>query len=192
MSNIIDVRNLSCPQPVIMTKKAMDKEPNANLITIVSERVAQENVTKLAVSQGYQVETEEKEDGIYLYLNKSNDELIVAQEKGDVAILVTSQFFGQGNEELGQVLMKSFLYTLTEMGEPIKNLIFMNSGVHLTCEDSPVLEHLKVLEDSGVEILSCGTCLDFYKVKDKLAVGKITNMYTAMETLTSASKSITL
>lgn len=192
MSNIIDARNLTCPQPVIMTKKAMDQEPNANLITIVSEKVAQENVSKLAVSQGYQVETEEKEDGIYLYLNKTNGNISVAQEKDDVAILVTNQFFGQGSEELGQILMKSFLYTLTEMGDAIKTLIFMNSGVYLTCEDSPVLEHLRVLEENDVEILSCGTCLDFYKVKEKLAVGKITNMYTAMETLTSASKSITL
>lgn len=192
MSNIIDARNLTCPQPVILTKKAMDKEPDINLITIVSEKVAQENVSKLATSQGYEVEAEEREDGIYLYLNKSNGDTFLAPEKGDIAVLVTSQFFGQGNEELGQVLMKSFLYTLTEMEGQIRSLIFMNSGVYLACDDSPVLEHLKVLEDSNVEILSCGTCLDFYKLKDKLAVGKITNMYTAMETLTSASKSITL
>ncbi|NLB89554.1 MAG: sulfurtransferase-like selenium metabolism protein YedF [Syntrophomonadaceae bacterium] len=190
MSNIVDARNLSCPEPVIMTKKAMDNNPDIDLITIVSEKVAQENVTKLATSQGYQVEVEEKEDGIYLYLKKSDAMVESAQD--DVAILVTNQFFGQGNEEIGQLLMKNFLYTLTEVGSSIKNIIFMNSGVYLTCEGSPALEHLKALEDSGVEILCCGTCLDFFKIKDILAVGNITNMYTAMEILTSASKNITL
>lgn len=202
MSNIVDARNLNCPEPVIMTKKAMDENPNADIITIVSEEVARENVSKLAVSQGYQVEVEEKEDGIYLYLKKSDVkqeaktevkcEAIPEQNKGDVVILVTNQFFGQGNEELGQLLMKNFLYTLTQLGSSIKNLIFMNSGVFLTCEGSPVLEHLKALEDSGVEVLSCGTCLDFYQLKEKLAVGSITNMYSAMELLTDAAKSITL
>lgn len=190
MSNVIDARNLTCPEPVIRTKKAMDENPDADLVTIVSEKVARENVSKLAASQGYEVEVEEREDGIYLYMKKS--EAAAKQAQDDVAILVTTQFFGQGNEELGQLLMKNFLYTLTEIGSSIKNLIFMNSGVYLTCEGSPVLEHLKVLEDNGVEILSCGTCLDFYKIKDKLAVGNITNMYTAMEILTGASKSITL
>ncbi len=192
MSDIIDARNLSCPQPVILTKRAMEKNPAMNLITIVSEKVAQENVSKLASSQGYQVEVEEKDDGIYLHLNITNRDMLLAQEKGDLAILVTSQFFGQGNEELGQILMRSFLYTLTEMAGQIKSLIFMNSGVYLACEDSSVLEHLQLLHDNEVEILSCGTCLDFYGIKEKLAVGKVTNMYTAMEIIAGASKSITL
>jgi selenium metabolism protein YedF len=87
--------------------------------------------------------------------------------------------------------MKSFLYALTQV-ENIKQMIFMNSGVFLTTEGSDVLESLKTMEESGVEILSCGTCLDYYGLKDKLAVGEVTNMYTAVELLTSAAKAVTL
>lgn len=192
MDNIIDARNLNCPEPVIMTKKAIDNNPNINLITIVSENAAKENVTRLATNHGYNVEVEEKEDGIYLYLNKDKEDLVIEVEKGELAILVTSQFFGQGDEELGKILMNSFLYTLTEMTGQIKNLIFMNAGVYLACEGSPVIENLQALQENGVEILACGTCLDFYDIKDKLEVGRVTNMYTAMEILANASKNITL
>lgn len=192
MDNIIDARNLNCPEPVIMTKKAIDNNPNINLITIVSENAAKENVTRLATNHGYNVEVEEKEDGIYLYLNKDKEDLVIEVEKGELAILVTSQFFGQGDEELGKILMNSFLYTLTEMTGQIKNLIFMNAGVYLACEGSPVIENLQALQENGVEILACGTCLDFYDIKDKLEVGRVTNMYTAMEILANAAKNITL
>ncbi|HZK43993.1 MAG TPA: sulfurtransferase-like selenium metabolism protein YedF [Syntrophomonadaceae bacterium] len=191
MDNIIDARNLSCPQPVILTKQAMEKQPNINLITIVSEQVAKENVSKLAASQGYTVDIEEKDEGIYLHLNKTNGDISLEAAKGELAILLTSQFYGKGNDELGKVLMTSFLYTLTEMSERIENLILMNSAVYLACEDSSVLEHLAILQEDGVEILSCGTCLDFYELKDKLKVGNITNMYTAMDILASAKNNIT-
>jgi len=87
--------------------------------------------------------------------------------------------------------MKSFLYTLTQM-ENIKQMIFMNSGVSLTTEGSEVLELLKAMEEKGVEILSCGTCLDYYGLKEKLAVGKVTNMYAIVEAITTASRSVTL
>lgn len=192
MENIIDARNLSCPEPVILTKRAMEKNPNMDLIAIVNEKVALENVSRLATSQGYNVEIEEKGDGTYLHLNINRDEMRLEEEKGDIAILVTSNLFGKGSEELGGILMRSFLYTLTEMAGRINSLIFMNSGVYLTSEDSPVIEHLLVLQDSGVEILSCGTCLDFYELKEKFLVGKITNMYMAMEILSNATKSITI
>jgi selenium metabolism protein YedF len=109
-----------------------------------------------------------------------------------VTILITNRYFGQGEEELGQVLMRSFLYTLGEMNGRVKSIIFMNSGVFLTTEGSEVLEILQGLSQEGVQILSCGTCLDFYGIKDKLAVGEITNMYTAVEMLSSAERSITL
>ncbi|HEX2936763.1 MAG TPA: sulfurtransferase-like selenium metabolism protein YedF [Bacteroidales bacterium] len=193
MSKIIDARGLTCPQPVILTKRAMDESGTDELTTIVDNNAALENVSKLGKSQGYDVDVEEQGENYYIRMNKTYCENIAGQNlTGGVAILVTSQFFGQGNEELGQVLMKSFLYSLNEMKEKIKHIIFMNSGIFLTCEGSPVLEYLQGLEADGVEILSCGTCLDFYGMKEKLAAGKVTNMYTAMDILTTASKSITL
>ncbi len=192
MDNIIDARELSCPQPVILTKRAMEKNPSLKLTTIVSNKVAQENVSKLADSQGYEVEVEEKSDGIYLHLNIAEEDRSSGVETRDLAILISNQYFGKGDDELGAILMRSFFYTLTEMSAQLKSLIFMNSGVLLTCEDSPVLEHLQLLQASGVEILSCGTCLDFYELKEKFAIGSVTNMYTAMDTLARATKSITI
>jgi selenium metabolism protein YedF len=193
MSEIVDARGLNCPQPVILTKRVMDKGEVERLVTIVDQTAALENVTKLARSQGYEVEVEDKEGDYYITMVRSRE--ISAQDAGDqedVAILITSRYFGQGDEELGKILMRSFLYTLTELNGRVKNIIFMNSGVFLTTEGSEVLEILQSLSQEGVEILSCGTCLDFYGLKDKLAVGDVTNMYTATDILSRAGRSITL
>jgi selenium metabolism protein YedF len=193
MSDIVDARGLTCPQPVILTKRAMDQGEADRLVTIVDQAAALENVTKLARSQGYDVEVEDKEGDYYITMIRSAE--ISAQDvnaQENVAILITNRYFGQGDEELGRILMRSFLYTLTELNGRVKNIIFMNSGVFLTTEGSEVLEILQGLSQEGVEILSCGTCLDFYGLKDKLAVGEITNMYTAADILSRANRSITL
>lgn len=193
MERIVDARGLNCPQPVILTKKVMDEDDGSlEIITIVNQQAALENVSKLASNQGYQYQVEEKAGDFYIYMKKVLADECKAEEGKNIAILVKSRLFGEGEEQLGEILMKSFLYTLTEMKGDIKHIIFMNSGVFLTCAGSPVLEHLKVLAEEGVEILSCGTCLDFYNLKDKLEVGSITNMYTAVEILTSAEKSLTI
>jgi len=99
---------------------------------------------------------------------------------------------GRGSSELGESLIKSFFYALVESENIPQTLIFINSGVMLTCENSPVLEHLMTVEKRGVEILSCGTCLDYYKVKEKLCVGRITNMYTILDKMNQADKVISL
>ncbi|MFY9140483.1 MAG: sulfurtransferase-like selenium metabolism protein YedF [Thermacetogeniaceae bacterium] len=190
MKKVVDARGLSCPQPVILTKKAL--EESDQVTTIVDNRTAVENVTRLATRKGFSVEVEKKEGEYHLLICKSSCAVETsAEEQEKVVVLVTSNLFGQGEEELGKTLMRSFLYTLTQM-ENIKQMIFMNSGVFLTTEGSEVLEMLKTMEESGVEILSCGTCLDYYGLKDKLAVGKVTNMYTAVEAITSAARLITL
>ena len=193
MSEIVDARGLNCPQPVILTKRVMDKGEVERLVTIVDQTAALENVTKLARSQGYEVEVEDKEGDYYITMVRSRE--ISAQDAGDqddVAILITNRYFGQGDEELGKILMRSFLYTLTELNGRVINFIFMNSGVGLTTEGAEVREILQSLCQEGVEILSCGTCLDFYGLKDKLAVGDVTNMYTATDILSRADRSITL
>jgi selenium metabolism protein YedF len=193
MGHIVDARGLTCPQPVILTKRVMDKGETDRLVTIVDQTVALENVTKLARSQGYDVEVEDKEGDYYITMIRSEECTTEAADLQDnVTILITNRYFGQGEEELGQVLMRSFLYTLGEMNGRVKSIIFMNSGVFLTTEGSEVLEILQGLNQEGVQILSCGTCLDFYGLKEKLAVGEITNMYTAVEMLSSAERSITL
>jgi selenium metabolism protein YedF len=193
MEYTVDARGLNCPEPVILTKRVMDKGETDRLVTIVDQTVALENVTKLARSQGYDVTVEDKEGDYYITMIRSEEITTEAADLQDnVTILITNRYFGQGEEELGQVLMRGFLYTLGEMNGRVKSIIFMNSGVFLTTEGSEVLEILQGLNQEGVQILSCGTCLDFYGIKDKLAVGEITNMYTAVEMLSSAERSITL
>lgn len=193
MNKIVDARGLSCPQPVILTKKAMDEGRYDSLITIVDQTAALENVSKLAEKEGYRVAVEEKGDEYHISM--SRDESLIDVDISmprEVAVLITSRWFGQGEEELGKVLMKSFLYTLSEMTSQLSHIIFMNSAVFLTTEGSEVKEILTGIAEDGVEILSCGTCLDFYNLKDKLAVGAVTNMFTAMDIIAGASRNITI
>lgn len=191
MSIKVDARGLNCPQPVILTKRAMDENAGEDIVTLVDNPAALENVCKLATSQGYDYSVEKSGKDNSIRMTKACcDCMQTVANNRDIAILVKSDLFGSGNDELGGILMKSFMYALTEMSNNISHLIFMNGGVRLTAEGSPVLEHLQVLQESGVEILSCGTCLDFLQLKDKLSVGQVTNMYTAVETLTKASQSL--
>lgn len=110
-------------------------------------------------------------------------------KKGGV-ILITADQIGMGNEELGKVLMKSFLFTLSETNLKPETIMFMNSGVKLTVEGSPVLESLDKLEKEGVNILVCGTCLNYFELKDKLKKGKISNMYEIVEQMLKSGQLI--
>lgn len=192
MSKTVDARGLNCPQPVILTKREMEQNRGEIIITLVDNSAALENVCKLAASQGYDfiVETQGLESHIQMTPKSEQAEEAVSER--EVAILVKSDVLGQGNDELGAILIKSFLYTLTEMSSQIHTLIFMNGGVHLTTAGSPVLEHLEYLQENGVQILSCGTCLDFFGKKDQLKVGQVTNMYTALEILCKSEKTLTI
>ncbi|HWQ61982.1 MAG TPA: sulfurtransferase-like selenium metabolism protein YedF, partial [Negativicutes bacterium] len=110
---------------------------------------------------------------------------------GETVYLITQNTLGHGSADLGAILMKSFLYTVLE-SEPLpRAILFINSGVHLTVAGSPVLDNLAALAARGVKVLSCGTCLDFFNLKDKLAVGGVTNMYTIVAEL-AAGKAVTL
>jgi selenium metabolism protein YedF len=109
-----------------------------------------------------------------------------------VVMLVKSNLMGEGDAELGHVLMKSFFYALNESADRPKTIFFLNSAVRLTCAGSPVLDHLRSLDEQGVQIMSCGTCLDFYHLKDQLALGGVTNMYSIVEGMMQADKTITL
>ncbi len=107
-------------------------------------------------------------------------------------IFITSDRLGTGDEELGKILMKSFLNTLWDYKTKPSKVLFINRGVMLTTEGSEVLETLELLEKEGVEILSCGTCLAFYRIKEKLRVGKVTNMPYIVDSLLTTSKIISI
>lgn len=197
MTKEIDARGLDCPKPVIMTKKELDQLKEGVITTIVDNEVAKENVSKLAKSQGYDYSVEDiSEEEFRIHIKKGEGDIQVKTEKEgefkDITIAFASEFMGGGSEELGKILMKSFIYTITEVEPFPAKLIFYNGGVHLTCEGSEVLDDLKKLEEAGVEIISCGTCLDFYDKKDQVEVGDISNMYTIYESLRNPANTITI
>ncbi|WP_227763083.1 sulfurtransferase-like selenium metabolism protein YedF [Zhaonella formicivorans] len=194
MENYLDVRGLACPEPVISTKKALEQMDAGNLVTIVDNEAAKENVVRFAKSMNYQVEVEEKGGEYYIHITKEKLAGVeTTLDTGSGALyLVTGDKLGRGDEELGAVLMRSLFYSLAESEIRPDTLILMNAGVKLACEGSPVLSDLIALEKKGTEVLACGTCLDFYRLKEKLCVGKVTNMYAIVEHLNLAAKVISL
>lgn len=189
----IDGRGLACPQPVILTKKALEEINEGEIITIVDNEIAVENVKRLVGSLGLIYDIDEKEGFYYIkIIKKTNSENKSSERKDDIAIIIGSDKLGQGDDALGEVLMKSYIYSLTEVNPLPKTIVFLNAGVRLTVKDSPVLESLKKLNKSNVEIISCGTCLDYFDLKEKLDVGIIGNMYSIVEIMHISGKTITI
>lgn len=189
---IIDCKGLLCPKPVILTKNELEAIEEGELEVIVDNIAAKENVTKFVKSQGCECKLEEK-GGLYYItiikgLNTSCEVMDFTNNKP--VILITSDKFGTGDDKLGIALMKSYLFALTEADIKPDKIFFVNSGVRLVCEGTEVLDSIKALFNAGVEINSCGTCLDFYSLKDKLLIGEVTNMYTIVECTNKASNTI--
>lgn len=195
----VDARGLNCPSPVIQTKKALEEIDEGVVTTIVDNEVAKENVSKLAKSMDLKVDVKQNSQGdYYIYILKEEETKTVGSEasspdnKEDFLILITKDKLGGGSDELGAVLMSGYLYALTETSSYPSSIIFLNGGVKLTVEGSQVLEAIRTLESGGVEVLSCGTCLDYFELEDKLAVGTASNMFTIAEKLNDAGSTITL
>ncbi|MBO8138464.1 MAG: sulfurtransferase-like selenium metabolism protein YedF [Desulfotomaculum sp.] len=185
MKKEINNCGLACPQPVLNTKKALDEIESGIVVSIVDNEAAKENVTRFAQNAGHDVSFEEN-DGKYIITiikGEGGQEEVavpvkeVEQTAASTIYLITTDSIGQGAPELGYTLMKSFFISIKAV-EPIpKALILMNAGVKLACTGSKAVEDLQELEKKGTEIIACGTCLDYYKQKDKLEVGKVSNMF---------------
>jgi selenium metabolism protein YedF len=188
----IDCRGLACPQPVLTTKKALDEIKEGALTIIVDNLAAKENVERFARSQGATVHVEKKGNDFYLTIEKGGvcDLASLPQKVEKMVVYINSNLLGVGDEALGTILMRSFFHVLSEMETKPTTLIFINSGVRLTTEGSAVLEDLQNLDQRGVAILSCGTCLDFYGLKEKLRIGIISNMYDIAKILFEADRLI--
>jgi len=189
----IDCRGKACPHPVLMTKQALEGLIEGEVILIVDNLAACENVERFAKSQGCPVTVEKKGSDFHLRIQKEKSGIgheTVSEKKdsGSIVVYLNSRFLGTGDEALGSILMRSFLKTLLELETMPSRLILINSGVWLSSEGSDVLETLKALSEKGTEILSCGTCLDFYGLKEKVKVGVVTNMYTIAQTLLEAER----
>lgn len=201
MKKRVDARGLTCPLPVINTKRVLDQLESGTVITTVDNPVARDNLLKLALSSGCMAQAEERAGEFTVTIVKQSGEQSLGQAvqvpdvsplSGGQVVVLTSSTIGRGDEELGRVLMRSFLFTLSEAEQCPDSLIFLNSGVKLTTEESQVFESLHSLSERGCELLSCGTCLDFLGLKDKLAMGRISNMYEIVEKMQQAKSLITL
>ncbi|MDH7577365.1 MAG: sulfurtransferase-like selenium metabolism protein YedF [Bacillota bacterium] len=182
-AELVDVRGLSCPQPVILTRKVLESSGRQQVTAVVDNEVARDNIVKMARALACEVEVDHKGSDYYIRITKPEDFSPELDPQESLLVLVTSESLGRGSEELGKLLMKNFFYALTEQGGLGKVLIFLNSGVYLTCTGSPVLDYLYELEQDGAEILSCGTCLDYYQLRESLGVGEATNMYAILDYL---------
>ncbi|WP_315169203.1 sulfurtransferase-like selenium metabolism protein YedF [Metaclostridioides mangenotii] len=196
----VDARGLACPKPVINTKKELEKLSDGIVVTTVDNKMAKENLIKLAKSLNLESNiVKDEEDLITIEIAKNGETCELAEaiieENDDLenrCIFITKDSMGSGNDELGQVLIKGFIYTLTETKPYPKSILLVNGGIKLSTVNEDTIGNLKILEEAGVEVLSCGTCLDYYDLKDGLKVGSVTNMYSIVEALKNSSNTITI
>lgn len=198
---IVNAAGLGCPQPVILTKQAIETHDKVKVI--VDNDAALENVRRLGAKLGCSVASEAKEGGIFeITLIRNPRAPIPAQDipvtcdaspsaSGPFVIVFAEDKMGRGNDELGSVLIRAFLHTICLQKEKPAVMIFYNTGVKLTLQGSETLEDLKELAAAGVEILVCGTCLNYFEAKDKLGVGVVSNMYDIAGTMSSAGRLLT-
>ena len=193
-----------CPIPVIKTRNAVNALAEPAVIEVeVDNEVAVQNVSRFAASKGFKVKAEKLSEKHFVITIEAapgegpaaGEAAATAQEqidcsldrRGDTVVVVNSATMGIGNDELGKVLMKGFIYAVSQLEELPDTMLFYNGGATITTEGSASLEDLKSMEAQGVTIKTCGTCLDYYGLKEKLVVGTITNMYDIVETMNKAA-----
>lgn len=196
----------TCPIPVVKAKNAIRELQGAGQVEIlVDNEIAVQNLTKMANQKKYGVVSEKLEEQKYRVVmtigdgdavpesadrkpeeNGQGEAVCIPDARRDMVVVISSETMGEGDEALGKILMKGFIFALTQQDELPATILFYNGGAKLTCEDAPTLEDLKSLEAQGVEILTCGTCLNHYGLTEKLQVGGVTNMYVIAEKMTGA------
>ena len=201
---LVNAMGDACPIPVIKTKKALQELNGAGTVEVlVDNEIAVSNVSKMAASSGGNVTSEklgEKEYKITIVMGEKADDAAMEQEmeaidcptykKSNTVVVISADHMGEGNEALGKVLIKGFIFAVSQLDELPSAILFYNGGAQLTAEGSDSINDLKEMEAQGVEILTCGTCLDYYGLKEKLVVGSVTNMYSIVEKMNEADKII--
>ncbi len=197
MEKILDARGMACPLPVVNAKKAAQAlQPGDTLIVRVDNEIAVQNLQRFAAHMGFSAAGEKQGEGEFTVTMHLGPEglgqeaeiacAVDARKKGMLVVL-SADTMGTGEEKLGKALMKAFVFALTKQDVLPETILCYNTGAYLTCQGAQTLEDLKLLESEGVCILTCGTCLDFYGLKEKLAVGGVTNMYDIVERMESAA-----
>jgi selenium metabolism protein YedF len=193
----IDCRGMLCPKPLILTKKALNTlAVGQSIEVIIDNETSRQNVERFLTDNGVEVSVVRDGTLFTLKATKTGRNAIAGDEKAYClpsestkphVICFSSDTMGNGPAELGAILMKAFVNTIKEVSPLPGHFVFYNTGVHLVVEGSSLIEPFRELSDRGVQVMACGTCLDYFKEKDKLRVGIVSNMYTILETLSAAS-----
>ena len=192
----------ACPIPVVKTKNAIRELHGPGVVqTLVDNEIAVQNLTKMAQQKGYGVQSTQLAPRQYqVTLTIGEGAPVPAADEPEVCpaaapgallntvVVISAAAMGTGDDALGRTLLKGFLYALSQQDTPPQTLLFYNGGAALTCKGSPSLDDLRSLAAQGVEILTCGTCLNFYGLTDQLQVGEVSNMYTIVEKMTGADR----
>jgi selenium metabolism protein YedF len=208
-NNTLDCQGLPCPQPVLRCKDFLEQHPGAEVEIIVDNQAALENLQRFLQSLGYTAADVQQEAGlIHIQAKPDSGSPDTLQSAADTQaqeasqsleqrpaaekqlVFISNQFMGHGDQELGSKLMQNFMATLPEMGSSLWRMILINSGVKLAIQDSPVLESLLKLQNQGVDILVCGTCLGHFGLLQDKQVGQTTNMLDVVTSLQLADKVI--
>ncbi|SHH60016.1 selenium metabolism protein YedF [Sporobacter termitidis DSM 10068] len=202
---IIDMLGKPCPIPVIEAKKALARPGADSILVKVDNFVAVQNLEKMAKGYGYGFTYAEKSpDAFDVSVSLDGKAPPVQATAADVpqdiqcapgeglVVAIGRNTMGEGAEELGKILIKGFVYSLTELPAPPAYVFFFNSGAYLTTEGANTIDDLKKLEEKGTKIFTCGTCLNYYNLQEKLAVGAVTNMFGITEKLAAAANVINI
>lgn len=200
MEKILDCMGMACPLPVINAKKAIEAFTEDGTLSVkVDNETAVQNLTRLGEHYGFAVSSRQDGDKDYTVVMQvkagaAKAAAIPAEAvscavpaRGGKVVVLSSNTMGSGDEKLGKKLMKAFIFALTSQDEAPEKVICYNSGAYLTTEDPDTIKDLKSLEEAGTTVMTCGTCLDFYGLKEKLQVGIVSNMYDIVEAQVNAS-----
>lgn len=194
MKKKLDARGMACPLPVVNAGKLAQDMVEGDVLEIITDNeAATENLTRFAEYKGYGSKIKKLDDNEYVVTMVSGEAVIEENEASDIedmVVVISSDKMGDGDEKLGKTLMKSFVFALTKQDVYPSRIILYNSGAFLTSESSEVLEDLTALEGEGTEILTCGTCMDYYNLGKKPMVGSVTNMYEIVAIMENAAKII--
>lgn len=204
-NQVVDARGLACPLPVVNAKKAAEEMKTGGTLTVlVDNEIAVQNLQKFAKQKGFEAQGSkkaEKEFEVVMQIPEQTagtkaaepeeaepEEVTCAPNtcKKGMVVVLSGNTMGTGEEKLGKALMKAFVFAVTKQDVLPETILCYNTGAYLTCEGADTLEDMKTLEAEGVKILTCGTCLDFYGIKETLAAGSVTNMYEIVEIMENA------
>jgi selenium metabolism protein YedF len=186
----LDLRNKICPMPVIETKSLLENKDIKEIEILIDNPASCENVKRFLDSRGFVTATAQEGNNYRVKGIQNKEADCLSDDVKKLLVYIDGETMGKGDNELGNILMRAFLKTLKELEIRPWRLIFINTGVKLASRESEYMDILKEIENSGIEILSCGTCIDFFHLKGQIGVGRVSNMFEILSSFNEATNVI--